>query len=151
MAEEFSIINKISSSRLIPLSQEIELCRFHLRIMNIRLETDYHLSMSDIPDDELIPPLIFHTIIENGITHNTQPVLSSTFYLTCSREIETTEYSISNSQIPLPLYLPVKEDLKEGLGLKYIRIRLQECFPGRWALKYNFSGQIWQVSITIRK
>ena len=70
LAKEFDLFNQIESKTLIPITQEIALCRTHLEIMRFRKEVDYTLEVEGIDNDEKIPPGIFHTLLENGITHS---------------------------------------------------------------------------------
>ncbi|MCB0294650.1 MAG: histidine kinase, partial [Calditrichaeota bacterium] len=69
LAEEFRMINQISSQTEIPLSDEVALCRTHLTLMGYRQDVQYALEAQNLPGEEKIPPMIFHTLIENGLTH----------------------------------------------------------------------------------
>ncbi|RYG17150.1 MAG: regulator, partial [Chitinophagaceae bacterium] len=70
LAGEFDIINNIAEEALIPIRQEIELCKRHISVMSFRKEVNYQWEEFNIDENELIPPAILHTILENGITHS---------------------------------------------------------------------------------
>ena len=69
LAKEFDLFNQIENKTLIPIAQEIALCRTHLEIMEYRKEIHYSLEEEGIDPEEKIPPGILHTLLENGITH----------------------------------------------------------------------------------
>jgi hypothetical protein len=151
LAEEFRLINRISPLKEIPISQEIDLCKFHLEIMNIRLEARYKLLTTDILQSDKIPPLLFHTLIENGITHGNQSERESIFHLSGSYEGNRTVYTLSNSIPTAHQTAGVSENIKEGIGLKYVKTRLEELYPGRWKLDVSIIDDQWQVTITLWK
>ncbi|MEM6699984.1 MAG: histidine kinase, partial [Bacteroidota bacterium] len=70
LAREFQLFSKMADQRLIPIEEEIELCKKHLEIMSYRKEINYQWKQSGIDENEYIPPAILHTILENGITHS---------------------------------------------------------------------------------
>ncbi len=151
IAEEFRIINKISSEKEIPISQEIELCESHLKIMGLRLESKYELIKSNIPADEKVPPLIFHTIVENGITHAFQSGKDGKFCLSCEAGQNMISYKLTNNYPMIEVSSNESGPIKEGMGMKYVKTRLEENYPGRWKLDYGFIDHKWQVIINIWK
>ena len=70
LAKEFTLFNQIENQTLIPISQEIALCRSHLEIMEYRKEIKYSWEDEGIDAEQKIPPGILHTLLENGITHS---------------------------------------------------------------------------------
>ena len=70
LAKEFDLFNQIENQTLIPIHQEIALCRNHLRIMKYRKEINYFWEEEGIDFEQKIPPGILHTLLENGITHS---------------------------------------------------------------------------------
>ncbi|MCZ7616256.1 MAG: histidine kinase [Ignavibacteriaceae bacterium] len=50
LAEEFRMINQVSALKLIPITQEIDLCKAHLKIMSYRKGADYNLETMDIDE-----------------------------------------------------------------------------------------------------
>jgi LytS/YehU family sensor histidine kinase len=119
--------------------------------MNIRLEARYKLLTTDILQSDKIPPLLFHTLIENGITHGNQSERESIFHLSGSYEGNRTVYTLSNSIPTAHQTAGVSENIKEGIGLKYVKTRLEELYPGRWKLDVSIIDDQWQVTITLWK
>ena len=70
LAKEFDLFNQIENQTLIPIAQEIALCRTHLEIMEYRKEINYSWEEEGIDLEQKIPPAILHTLLENGITHS---------------------------------------------------------------------------------
>ncbi|MEL6253313.1 MAG: histidine kinase, partial [Bacteroidota bacterium] len=70
LSGEFEIMSEIAEEKLIPIMQEIDLCKYHIEIMRFRKELNYIFVQENIDPEEKIPPAIFHTLIENAITHS---------------------------------------------------------------------------------
>jgi LytS/YehU family sensor histidine kinase len=145
LAAEFSILNNISSQQLIPVDQEIELCRSHLKIMGFRKDTVYRLETININTQEKIPPAVILTIIENGISHNLINNENNVFTITYCREKNNKIYT---------MFAPgeVKdtgEIMVKGTGIRYIEARLEESFPGKWRLTSQAVERGWETEITI--
>lgn len=147
LADEFRMITQISNLQLIPISQEIELCNAHLKIMSYRKGSDFKLETIDIKEDENIPPMIFHTLIENGITHGYGKKDKGTFTLKRNNLKDNIEYIISNDGE----FSDTGKKNSNGMGLQYVEARLEESFPGRWKLTSEKRNSSWQVSIVIKK
>jgi len=146
LAEEFRMISQVSSLRTIPISQEIAICRAHLRIMSIRRGGGFTLDVQGVEEEDEIPPLIFHTLIENGLSHGYWDKNEGKFQLVRSAVPGGVRFTLNNDS-------SIREDsglAKLGLGLKYVRIRLEETYHARWKL---LSGPIsggWETVIIIR-
>jgi sensor histidine kinase YesM len=129
LAEEFDIMNEIAEATLIPVRQEIELCKKHLLIMQFRKELQYEWSEEGIDEHEQIPPAILHTIVENGITHSIAPAggcikFKLCFERTARYKMYTLETFAENR--------PEITGRNGGTGFRYIRARLTESFGDRW-------------------
>lgn len=133
-----------TDEKLIPLEKEIELCRAHCTVMGMRLERDYNLDTRGITGDEMVPPLMFHTLVENTFSHN-NPDSFSKFVL----EKETADDIVKYSFTVMGLK-HINFPLTEGTGMKYIRSRLEESFPRRWDLAYGLSEDGWRTTIRIQ-
>jgi two-component sensor histidine kinase len=152
LSDEFQIINAHSSKALIPLAEEIRLCRNHLEIMGSRRDVQFELDADGLPPDEMIPPLVLHTLIENGITHAYGPRESGRFRLRVSADGRNVVYNLSNDGSRLREWAEKGPDeLDEGMGLAYVQARLEESFPGKWRVDYGLKGETWEVTIRIRK
>jgi hypothetical protein len=151
LAEEFRIINRIASEPEIDLAEEIALCRSHLELMGYRRDADYRLIVDGDTTGLKIPPMLFHTLIENGLTHAYEARENGTFTLACRAGREAVEFKLDNDGSRLARLSDMNgEKLEEGLGLKYVRTRLEESFPGRWTLEYGLRASVWRVRIVIR-
>jgi len=152
LSDEFHIISAHSSKSLIPLAEEIRLCRDHLEIMGSRRDVQFDLDAENIPEDGMIPPLIFLTLIENGLTHAYRPRESGRFRLRCDVDGPDVVYTLSNDGSRLSEWAEKQPaELEEGMGLAYVRARLEESFPGGWTVDYGLNGDVWDVRIRIKK
>ena len=146
LAEEFRMINQISTLKQIPITQEIELCKTHLKIMSYRKGADYKLETFNIDEIDTVPPMIFHTLVENGLTHGYENKISGTFKLQMIKNSDLTKYILTNDGDFNP------EDSKGsvGFGARYIRGRLEESYPEKWNFTSNKIDQGWESIIEIR-
>lgn len=152
LSDEFRIINKISSKTLITVEEEIRLCQYHLEIMGSRRDVRFALLTEDISKDEKIPPLIFHTLIENGLTHAYLPRENGRFWLQYEKNGHEIIYHLKNDGSQLQNFAEQEpSDIEEGLGLTYIKARLEESFPSRWKIDYGLKNGLWEVSIHIKE
>jgi sensor histidine kinase YesM len=146
LADEFDIMNTISEVTLIPIRQEIELCRKHLEVMSFRKEVCYDWQENNIEEDESIPPAILHTIIENGITHSLPPSEGCIcFSLNFIKEANYKKYTLltkaKNRQI--------RKDSSTGTGFKYIKARLNESYGNNWHFESYAVEKGWLTAIKI--
>jgi len=150
LADEFRIINKISDKREIPLRQELQLCETHLELMSARMDLEYKLKTNNIDPDKKIPPMIFHTLIENGITHGFGSESSGTFELACIQNEQKIRYSLRNKIADRNILIKEEPaEVSEGMGIKYVRTRLEESYPGKWDLEFGGQNGYWEVNISI--
>jgi len=145
LAEEFRIFNKIVDRALIPMKEELALCHAHLEVMSFTYNKTLEISQIDLNPEELIPPGIFHTLLENALTHGhlsaNEPVMSITRY----QQEKQTRFKISN---PIPLV--TRQPAEEGGGTAYIKARLEEGFPGKWHMEMGSEKHSWQTVITFK-
>lgn len=146
LSKEFDILNDISDKKLIPVIKELDLCRAHIEIMSFRKEEKYGLITTGIDEYKTIPPAVFLTVIENGITHKNSKEVTMTFHVTASHIDNITEYRIlaeggaSN----------IESLITEGTGTKYIKARLQESYPDSWSFKSGPSEKGWESVFEVR-
>jgi sensor histidine kinase YesM len=146
LAEEFDIMNDIAEDTLIPIRQEIDLCRRHLEVMSFRKEICYEWQEERIDENETIPPAIFHTIIENGITHSLPPKEGCiVFCLKFAREKQYKEYTL----LTFAKNRQTKKDKRVGTGFKYIEARLTESYGTKWSFDSHAVEKGWETSIKI--
>ncbi|WPU96096.1 histidine kinase [Mucilaginibacter sabulilitoris] len=133
LSQEFDVMNEIAERSLIPIRQEINLCRHHLSVMQFRKEVTYIWEDAGIQDDEVIPPAIIHTLLENGITHGIPSNGSSIRFLLTFLHADT------HKQYTFEVFAEnrVRSGRKSGNGFRYIEARLKESYGDRW----NFTSE----------
>ena len=146
LAAEFRMINQISSLNLIPMKQEVEICSTHLEIMNYRRKSNFKLETIGLIDDEPIPPMIFHTLIENGLTHGYENKTEGTFTLSRNESPNGIHYCMLNDGD----FNETDNPDSSGIGFNYIKGRLEEVFSGRWSFSSHQIDSGWETVIEIR-
>lgn len=146
LADEFDIMNSIAEQTLIPIRQEIELCQKHLAVMQFRKEINYTWEEECIDENEVIPPAIFHTILENGITHSSPLTDGSmkfklSFLVTADFKQYTFE-TFANNRVKV-------KPRAGGNGFVYIKARLAESYGDSWEFTSNENLQGWITHIKI--
>ncbi|WP_299764500.1 histidine kinase [uncultured Dokdonia sp.] len=147
LAKEFDLFNQIENQTLIPISQEIALCRSHLKIMEYRKEINYSWQDEGIDLEEKVPPGILHTLLENGITHGLpQEDNSIQFKLIFESNIDYKCYTF----LTFANVLEEKKNNKgDGTGLKYVKARLTESYQDQWDFTSEPTAHGWKNSIKI--
>ncbi len=150
LALEFDLLNQVEDQKLIPISQEIALCKSHLNIMRYRKEIDYQWETEGDIENELlkIPPAIIHTLLENGITH-CKPIENNSmkFKLIIKNDLKKLQYTFLT-------YAKVRNTEKErkgGTGFKYIKARLSESYGNKWQFTSEAENHGWKNIIIIEK
>src|SRR6185436_17263269 len=69
LSDEMRILAEMTHRRVVSAEDELRLCRSHLANMSLRKEVSYELHVDGIDDDRPVPPAVFHTLVENAITH----------------------------------------------------------------------------------
>jgi len=152
LANEFQMINKMASQKLIPVEDEIAICQKHLEIMGYRKKATYQLFTDGFSPEDKVPPMIFHTLIENGLTHSYEAYENGTFYLTCEKNAKVTNFILKNdgSKIKELISLNNHENFHDGLGMRYVKSQLEESYPNRWEMKYGLNNGFWEVTIKLK-
>ncbi len=150
LAGEFEILNEIADYKLVPIEQEIKLCKNHLKVMGYRKEITYKWEEWDIDMNEIIPPAIIHTAVENGVTHsipNEEGVI--TFRLSFERNEKSKKYILHTIAEKRKESAIENTNKRGGTGLKYIRSRLQESYPDKWAISSQATRHGWETVFEI--
>ncbi|HEX8329674.1 MAG TPA: histidine kinase [Hymenobacter sp.] len=148
LAKEFDLLNEMAEATLIPVSQELELCRQHLQVMQFRKEISYELEHSGIDPTDLVPPAIFHTVLENGITHSLPPADGRIrFHLSFERSGKHKHYRLLTCAPARPEEKGRK--VGGGTGFSYIAARLKESYGNGWELHSAAVPEGWLTCITI--
>ncbi len=146
LAGEFRIVARVSGEKLIPLGQELELCRAHLRIMSLRRTIACSLEVTGADERAMVPPALLHTLVEGGVTHQTPRDGELKFTLAVDAGEERTCYTLTAHGVNPPAPRPPQE----GTGLRYVKARLEESFAGRWSLEAGPVAEGWRTVIEIR-
>jgi LytS/YehU family sensor histidine kinase len=144
LAEELRAISAMSGEATIPLRQELELCRHHLAVMSFRKAAQFDLMTGNVDHEARVPPGIFHTLLENALTHNRYGTRTV---------FELQEAASSNDRKLFRLRTPMSERRAQkpssGSGHRYIRARLAEAFGDDWAFRSAAAGDYWIDEIEI--
>ncbi len=145
LSQEFRLVIQIYEHKLIPIEQELQLCRQHLNIMGYRYGKKYKLETRGIKGNELIPPMIFHTIVENGLTHDLHLKSKGIFLIVKSKRGTITRYSVQHNGECEKTEL----NRPSGVGMRYVKTRLEECYPNRWSIRSYKNKNCWKTIIEI--
>jgi hypothetical protein len=149
LAEEFRVLSRVSGEKLIPLGQEIELCRAHLRVMSLRKGATCTLTTAGTDERALVPPALFHTLIENGLTHLLPRDGQQRFELDAAVEGGRARYVMrAHGERPTPV---PGAGTRVGTGLRYIEARLEESFPGDWRCTSGPTAEGWETHLEMRR
>lgn len=145
LADEFKLLNEVSSKQLIPLEEEIRLCKAHLSIMGFRYDIQFKLESKGVKSNILIPPAILHTLIENSFSHNCYVSTPTIFKLSVT---------VKNDYVEVKLISPLEKSastttLNTGTGAKYIESRLDESYKSRWQMSSSKLSKSWVTTIVI--
>jgi LytS/YehU family sensor histidine kinase len=144
LAEELRLLHDILDRPLITMDEELRLCRAHLAIMSRRKGRAYRLVTSGVDARAAIPPAVFHTLVENAVTHGATLPASVELGLTGTPLGDRVRYVF---EAPLGSPPPVRR--AEGTGTRYIRARLHESFGARWTFAAGAVGGVWRTEIEI--
>jgi len=145
LSKEFKLFAKISDQDLIPVSDEIELVASYLKIMSIRKSTAFKLNIANLSEDDDIPPGVFLTLIENGITHGYENRKEGLFSISKAKEGEAKVYSITNDG-------EVNQSAEQmGMGHNYVIARLRETYGNKFKFESFANDNGWLSKITVWK
>ena len=146
LSRELKQLLKIVGEKVIPIGEEIRICRMHLEVMSLRHDKSFTLRLEGIEAGEKFPPMVFHTLVENGLTHGYAGRDAGEFILGRSEDEGEIRFTLFNDGAA-----GNRDAESNGLGLKYVRARLQEAFGRNWRLDSHAVPGGWLVTITLRK
>ena len=138
----------MADQKLVSLSQEIALCESHLKIMGYRKGLEFVL-VTEINREAKIPPAIFHTLVENAITHNHYRTGSIHFKLFQEVSLTTVRYIFTVPIVDAKLNFNSRTGCDQGTGLRYIKARLEESYANQWKLEEQELPGEWKTLISI--
>lgn len=146
LSEEFHLLTTMTKKKLVPIQDELDMCRTHLQIMSIQQRASYQITVKGVQGNETIPPAVLHTLVENGITHGYSGNDNAHFELTKTSTETGIQYRLFNDS-------KKRATLKKtttGSGLKYIEARLEECYPKHWSMSSKAVENGWEAIIQIQ-
>lgn len=146
MADLFRVL-MADNRELVPLAQEIALCRQYLALEKLRLEerlkVNWHIEQ--MPPDAMIPPLILQPLLENAVYHGIEPLPNGgEITIHIMRKHEDLEITISN-----PFSADKERHNGNKMALKNIKERLLLHFDLEASLKSEASNHQYSVKIRI--
>lgn len=146
MADLFRVL-MADNRDLVPLAQEIALCRQYLALEKLRMEDRLMVNwqIGDMPPDAMIPPLILQPLIENAVYHGIEPLANGG---TITIQIYT-----SRKEVHVVLTNPYADTNMRHNGnkiaLKNIKERLALHFDLEASLKTKQGKGEYQVHIVL--
>jgi hypothetical protein len=138
LAEEFRALAAMSGRTLVPLADELDLCRQHLKVMGYRKEQVFTLASDGVDTSQRIPPTVIHTLLENALTHNRYTEGAAFRLVTAEAPSGRRAYRLHS---PLAGASTARDS--DGRGHAYVRARLQEAFGSDWTFAAGPAGGEW--------
>ncbi|HJQ41232.1 MAG TPA: hypothetical protein VKB93_29180, partial [Thermoanaerobaculia bacterium] len=158
LSEELRILGELSSRPLVPAEEELRLCRSHLANMSLRKDVAYRLEVEGIDDARLVPPAIFHTLVENAITHGPSGD-RVTLRLAARKDGERVRYTFEAPAAVEDRHSCLSKNEKDrqeclsstqkGGGTRYIEARLREVWGDAWTFQQGKRGAVWRAEIEV--
>lgn len=146
LGAEVRNILEIPDVKEVTLAKELEFCSAYLKIMSLRLEENYALSTKDLSGDEKVPPLLFHTLIENAFTHAKGNYSGLKFHLRKELTTDSLLYTFTSTSSEKN----ATPSNRIGIGTKYIQTALEEFSPGRWNVDQFYDNGLWVVKVEVK-
>lgn len=144
LSAEFDLMMDMAEETLVPIDQEIALCKRHLEVMQFRKEISYIWEDHGIKSTEFIPPALLLTLVENGITHSLPTGNVLKFTLRFEQDGSKKEYILDCLGQGRQ-----KHKASRGNGFSYVKARLRESYGTNWHFDaYPFEGG-WRNIIRI--
>jgi hypothetical protein len=143
LAAEFRAVAAMSEATLIPMHQELDLCQHHLEVMGFCSNQTYELRDDGLDHQGLVPPAIFHTLLENALTHNRY---SAGAMFTLSERKENTERIYT---LRAPIAGETRVASRGGTGHAYVRARLRAAFGERWRFESYAADGEWRDVVAV--
>ena len=138
LAGEFRALAAMSGKKLVPLGDELDLCRQHLAVMGYRKEQRFALVSDGVDLAQPVPPAVVHTLIENALTHNGYTD-GAVFRLVAVAGVRGRR----TCRLYSPRAATGTAGGGAGKGHAYVRARLREAFGDDWAFKSGPDDGEW--------
>ena len=135
LSNVFNVFARVSNEKLIPIQEELALVQSFINIMSVRMGKTFTLNTRKLNNELKIPPGILLTLIENGITHGFEQLNVGQFDIYSKEADGVVTLCIDNDG-------DAPKEIEEGVGLTYVRSRLEEAFGQNFLLEFipNPSG-----------
>lgn len=143
LSKEFELFAKISDQNLISVTDEIELISAYIGIMSIRKSIVFELKTENLSETDEIPPGVFLTLVENGISHGYENRKKGTFSISKREKGNSKIYAVSNDGDVC------EAPQKQGVGLNYVLARLKETYGENFKFETSAASSGWQSTITV--
>lgn len=133
--------------KLIPLKQELELCRQYLDIESLRLEDRLNVEwrVDEMPDDAMVPVLVLQPLLENAVYHGIEPSAQpGTISIDVHRKSDRLEVVLSN-----PVTQSSRQQTGNRMALANIKERLQLHFDAEATLTTKSDDGRFEVRIVL--
>ncbi len=146
MADLFRVL-MAENRDLVPLKDEIALCKQYLSLESLRLEDRLKINwdINKLPENALIPPLILQPLIENAVYHGIEPLADG-------GEI-TISVVHKNNELRIKITNPYSADNNHQTGnkmaIKNIKERLQLHFDLEASLSNKTKNNQYSVHIQL--
>jgi two-component system, LytTR family, sensor histidine kinase AlgZ len=131
MAELFRVL-MADNRELVPLAQEISLCRQYLALEKLRLDERLLVTwqINAMPPDAMVPPLVLQPLLENAVYHGIEP-------LSDGGEVIIQIYTAHN-EVHLLLSNPLTDEQPRTSGNKMALANIRE----RLALHFDVAATL---------
>ncbi|MBT5229569.1 MAG: histidine kinase [Methylococcales bacterium] len=138
----------VQANTLTTLGEEIFISKQYLNIEALRLGERLTMEWSDhkIPNDALLPPLIFQPLLENAIYHGIEPNMEGgTIWMEITHDDGTLSVKITNT---LPPGGEKANRKGNQIAMENIKQRMLAVFEGEAKLTYKALNNTYQVVLT---
>lgn len=145
MADLFRVL-MAENRDLVPLEQEITLCKQYLNIESLRMEDRLRVDwqVDELPKHALVPPLILQPLVENAVYHGIEPIAEGgKIVVIITHKANELRIKISN-----PYQANNHHHMGNKMALKNIKERLALHFDLEASIRHQTNNG--QYTVTIR-
>jgi two-component system, LytTR family, sensor histidine kinase AlgZ len=145
MADLFRVL-MAENRDLVPLEQEITLCKQYLNIESLRMEDRLRVDwqVDELPKHALVPPLILQPLVENAVYHGIEPIAEGgEIVVIITHKANELRIKISN-----PYQANNHHHMGNKMALKNIKERLALHFDLEASIRHQTNNG--QYTVTIR-
>lgn len=143
LSDELRILGEMSTRTVVTAEEELRLCRSHVANMSLRKDIAYVLEVEGVDGTRMVPPAVFHTLVENAITHSDAPD-RVTMRLSGHPAGKSMRYVFES-----PYASDEPRDVRPGSGTRYIEARLREAWGDAWTFRQGRIGNLWRAEIEV--